>query len=169
MVQNFPKSTSAVKSEGAKRRIESVESKNPISLKGKTLGGKAFDLAELKGRVVLIHYWASDIDACRNDMAQLERMMKKYGENFVVIGVSLDSDPKALTEYLRENGFFWPQLWEQGGMDSRLANEMGILTLPTMLLVDKHGKVLSRNVSASGLDGELKQLLKPQVATRPKN
>jgi thiol-disulfide isomerase/thioredoxin len=169
VVQNFPKSTSAVKSEGAKRRIESVENKSPITLKGKTLGGKTFDLAELKGRVVLIHYWASDIDACRNDMAQLERMMKKYGDGFIVIGVSLDSDSKALTEYLRENGFFWPQLWEQGGMDSRLANEMGILTLPTMLLIDKHGKVLSRNVSASGLDGELKQMLKPQVATRPKN
>jgi thiol-disulfide isomerase/thioredoxin len=167
VVQNFPKSTSAVKCEGAKRRIESVG--NAISLKGKTLGGKSFDLSELKGRVVLIHYWASDIDACRADMAQLERMMKKYGENFIVIGVSLDTDSKALTDYLRENGFFWPQLWEQGGMDGRLANEMGILTMPTMLLIDKHGKVLSRNVSASGLDGELKQILKPQVATRPKN
>ena len=167
MVENFPKSPSAVKSDGAKRRIESVG--KAISLKGKTLGGKAFDLAELKGKVVLVHYWASDIDACRNDMAQLERMMKKYGDNFIVIGVSLDTDPKALTEYLKENGFFWPQLWEQGGLDGRLANEMGILTLPTMLLIDKHGKVLSRNVSASGLDGELKQILKPQVASRPKN
>ncbi|HEX4144304.1 MAG TPA: thioredoxin-like domain-containing protein [Pirellulales bacterium] len=167
VVQNFPKSPSAVKSEGAKRRIESVG--NAISLKGKTLnGGKAFDLSELRGRVVLIHYWSSDIDACTNDMAQLERMMKKYGENFIVVGVSLDNDPKALGKYLNENGFFWPQLWEQGGLDGRLANEMGILTLPTMLLIDKHGKVLSRNVSASGLDGELKQILKPQVAARPK-
>lgn len=169
VVENFPKSPSAVKCAGAKRRIESVDSKSPISLKGKTLGGKTFDLSELKGRVVLIHYWASDIDACRNDMAQLERMMKKYGENFIVIGVSLDTDNKKLTEYLRENGFFWPQLWEPGGLDGRLANEMGILTLPTMLLLDKQGKVLNRNVSASGLDGELKQMLKPQVATRPKN
>ncbi|HTU24765.1 MAG TPA: redoxin domain-containing protein, partial [Pirellulales bacterium] len=117
VVQNFPKSPSAVKCEGAKRRIESVG--NVLALKGKTLGGKTFDLKELKGRVVLIHYWQSDIDVCRNDMAQLERMMKKYGDQFVVIGVSLDTDNKALTEYLRENGFFWPQLWEQGGLDGR--------------------------------------------------
>ncbi len=167
VIQNFPKTAAAVKSEGAKRRIESVG--NSISLRGKTLGGKAFDLSQLKGKVVLIHYWSSDIDVCRNDMAQLERMMKKYGENFVVIGVSLDADPKALTEYLRENGFLWPQLWEEGGLAGRLANEMGIQTLPTMLLVDKQGKVISRNVSASGLDGELKQILKPQVASRQKN
>jgi thiol-disulfide isomerase/thioredoxin len=166
VIQNFPKSTAAVKSEGAKRRIESVG--NSISLKGKTLGGKAFDLSQLKGKVVLIHYWASDIDACRNDMAQLDRMMTKYGDGFIVVGVSLDTDPKALTDYLRENGFLWPQVWEQGGMGNRLANEMGILTLPTMLLVDKQGKVISRNISAGGLDGELKQILKPQVAARSK-
>ena len=42
--------------------------------------------------------------------------MKKYGDGFIVIGVSLDTDPKALTEYLRENGFLWPQLWEEGGL-----------------------------------------------------
>ena len=81
-----------MKAEGASRRIESVG--NSISLQGKTLGGKAFDLSQLKGKVVLIHYWASDIDACRTDMAQLEKMMRKYGDNFVVVGVSLDTDPQ---------------------------------------------------------------------------
>ena len=70
---------------------------------------------------------------------------------------------------MKENGFFWPHLWEQGGLDSRLANEMGILTLPTMLLVDKQGKVISRNSAPGGLDDELKTMLKPQVASRPKN
>jgi thiol-disulfide isomerase/thioredoxin len=166
VTENFPKSASAVKAEGARRRIESVG--NAISIKGKTLGGKALDLTQLKGKVVLVHYWDSSIEPCRADMAQLEKMMKKYGENFVVVGVSFDSDPKALVEYLRDNDYRWPQLWEEGGQAGRLANEMGILTLPTMLLIDAQGKVLSRNVSAAGLDGELKQILKPQVANRNK-
>ncbi len=166
VAENFPKSASAAKAEGAKRRIESVG--NTISLKGKTLGGKALDLAQLKGKVVLVHYWDSSIEPCRADMAQLEKMMKKYGDNFLVVGVSFDNDQKALVEYLRDNDYRWPQLWEVGGQAGRLANEMGILTLPTMLLIDAQGKVLSRNVSAAGLDGELKQILKPQVANRNK-
>ena len=66
---------------------------------------------------------------------------------------------KALTEYLRrERLLLAATLGSKGALDGRLANEMGILTLPTMLLIDKQGKVLSRNVSASGLDGELKQI-----------
>ena len=165
VTENFPKSSSAVKAEGARRRIESVG--NTISLKGRTLGGKTLDLSQLKGKVVLVHYWSSDIDACKADMAQLAQMMRKYGDNFAIVGVSLDTDPKVLAEYLRDNDYLWPQLWEEGGMANRLSNEMGILALPTMLLIDKQGKVISRNVSAAGLDGELKAMLKPVVAKRP--
>jgi thiol-disulfide isomerase/thioredoxin len=166
VTENFPKSASAVKAQGARRRIESVG--NTISLKGKDLRGQSFDLSQYKNKVVLIHYWSSDIDACKADMPRLEKMMRKYGDNFVVVGVSLDTDRKALINYLQNEDYRWPQLWEDGGMANRLSNEMGILALPTMLLIDKHGKVISRNISAAGLDNELSQMLKPVVANRPK-
>ena len=46
----------------------------------------------------------------------------------------------------------WPQLYEPGGLDSPLANALGILTLPTMLLVDKEGKVVNRNLHGAEID-----------------
>jgi len=51
-------------------------------------------------------------------------------------------------------------LYEPGGLDSRLATELGILTLPTMLLIDKDGKVINRNIHAAELDEELGKLLR---------
>ncbi len=54
-------------------------------------------------------------------------------------------------------------------MDSRLANEMGILTLPTMILVDDKGKVVNRNIHITDLETELKSRLKPASTARSEN
>ena len=64
-------------------------------------------------------------------------------------------------EYLQENARRpWPHLYEPGGLDSRLATELGILTLPTMILLDKDGKVINRNIHAAELDEELGKRLR---------
>ncbi|MCH7725945.1 MAG: thioredoxin, partial [Planctomycetes bacterium] len=65
-----------------------------------------------------------------------------------------------LANYLRSSPLPWPQLYEEGGLDSRLANELGILTMPMMILVDKYGKVVRRNMHASEIETELKKLLR---------
>jgi hypothetical protein len=77
-----------------------------------------------------------------------------------VVGVCLDNDKRDMLAFLKENDPRWPQLFEDGGMESRFAVEMGIQTVPTMLLIDKQGKVVDRNVRAQGLEGEVKKLLK---------
>ena len=63
-------------------------------------------------------------------------------------------------EYVRQEKLSWPQLFEQGGLDSPLAANLGVLTLPTMILVGKDGRVLNRSVNAGELDAELKKLLR---------
>jgi hypothetical protein len=94
-------------------------------------------------------------------MQKLKALHTKFGpKGFAVVGVNLDNDLRTVTQYLSSTRYPWPQLFEPGGMDSRLANEMGIQTLPTMLLIDKTGKVIRRNVHASELEGELEKLLK---------
>jgi thiol-disulfide isomerase/thioredoxin len=162
----FPNSAAANKSAGAVRRLESVG--KAIAIKGKSFGGQAVDLAKLKGKVVLIHYWSSDIDACKIDLPAIEKMVGKY-EGFAVIGVTLDDNRAQVENYLRGNTLPWPNIWEEGGMNNRLANEMGILTQPTMILVDATGKVVNRNIHAIKLDEELQKMLKVRTANRPPN
>ena len=67
---------------------------------------------------------------------------------------------KDLNAYLGENPLPWPQIFEPGGLDSRPANVFGILTVPTMILVDQQGKVINRGISAADVEAELKKLIR---------
>ena len=94
-------------------------------------------------------------------MAVIRQMQAKYGaRGFQVVGVSLDSSEEDLKQFLGANRLAWPQLYEEGGLDSRYALEMGVLTLPTMILVGPDGKVISRSLHISQLDTELGKLIK---------
>ncbi len=156
---NFDSIPAGKKAAGAVRRLESVG--KPVELVGKSVGGEQVDLSNYKGKYVLIHYWATWCEPCKVDLAQLKEMQAKYsGSNFTLIGVSLDANRQTLDEYLSKNRLPWPQLFEPGGLDSRYANELGILTLPTMILIDDKGQVVNRSVHITELDGELRSRLK---------
>ncbi|MGY8771626.1 MAG: redoxin domain-containing protein, partial [Pirellulales bacterium] len=156
---NFSQTPLANKAEGAIRRLGSIG--KTISIRGKTTEGKTFDLAAYKGRVVFIHYWATWCDPCKQDMQVIRQLQAKYGaRGFHPIGISLDSSRQELDTFLTANRLAWPQLYEEGGLDSRLASEQGVLTLPTVYLIGKDGKVISRNIHVSQLDNELSKLLK---------
>lgn len=159
IVEKFPKHELARKAAGASYRLNSVG--KTIQLRGKTTDGRDFDLASLKGKVVLVHYWSTWCEPCKADMEQLKTLQAKYAkQGFALVGVSLDSDTAELASFLKSKRLTWPQLYEPGGLESRLANELGVLTLPTMLLIDKQGKVLSRSISVGELDTELGKLLR---------
>ncbi len=156
ITKSFPSVPAAKKAAGAQARLNSVG--KLLSLKGKTSSGKQLDLAKYRGRVVLIHYWATWSEPCKTDIAILKELATKYGgSGFSVIGISLDGRLQDLSDYLSENSLPWPQVFEEGGLDSRLANDLGIVTVPTMILVDKEGKVLSRSLQASEIERELKK------------
>jgi thiol-disulfide isomerase/thioredoxin len=159
IVQNFSQAAPAKKAAGAIARLESVG--KSISLRGKAVTGETVDLSRLKGKVVLIHYWATWCEPCKVDIALLKELQTKYGKDgFALVGVSLDSESEELVDYLKRNRLPWPQLFEPGGLDSRYANELGILTLPTMILIDDTGKVVNRGIHITEVDHELKKLIK---------
>jgi thiol-disulfide isomerase/thioredoxin len=157
LVHDFDATPSATKARGALVRIDSVG--RPMQLRAKMLTGKPEDLANYRGKFVLVHYWATWCEPCKTDFAQLKELYAKYGKSgFTLVGVNLDNNMSDATDYLSKNRLPWSQVWEQGGLDSRLANEMGILTLPTMILVDDKGKVINRNVHITELENDLKSL-----------
>lgn len=160
-----PGSPPGLKAKGAMARLDSV-GKN-LNLHGKGLDGKMVELAKYRGKVVLVHYWAAEYTACQTDMPLLQAIQAKYAPGgFAIVSLSLDNDPQKLTGYFRQNRPQWEQIYEGGGLDSRLANELGILTLPTMILLDKQGRVVNRNIHAAELDAELAKmnLLSPPAA-----
>jgi hypothetical protein len=94
-------------------------------------------------------------------MARLREVHSQYkGKGFDIVGINLDNDSEALISYLRSNPLPWRQIYEQGGLESRPAVEMGIMTLPQMILVGKDGRVINRNLHISELTSELDRVLK---------
>ena len=164
IVKDFPQSDVAQKAAGAQYRIESVGKR--LALKGKSLDGKStIDLASFSGKVVLVHYWADWCEPCKEDIEKIRSLKAKHGAAFQPIGISLDAAPTEAARFAREHSLAWPQLYESGGMDdSRLATELGVLTLPTMLLIDKQGRLVSYDLHGDDLDAELRKLL---ATTRP--
>jgi len=158
IVREFPDSPAAKKAVGAQTRLDSVG--KVIEISGQSPLGSTVDLAKHRGKVVLIQYWATWSGPAKADMPTLKELWNKYGRQFTIIGVSLDSNVKDLNAYLAENPLPWPQIFEQGGLDGRPANVLGILTVPTMILVDQQGKVVSRGISAADLEAELKKLIR---------
>lgn len=156
---DFSGSTLGEKAEGAIRRLDAVG--QPFVIRGTTVDGKKLDSTALKGRVVLVQYWATWCEPCKDDMKVIRDLQAKYGaRGFQPVGVSLDSSEGELRQFLTANRLPWPQLYEEGGLDSRYAVEMGVLTLPTMILVGPDGKVISRGLHISQLDDELSKLIK---------
>jgi thiol-disulfide isomerase/thioredoxin len=158
ILSDFPNSGQAKKAAGATVRIESAG--KTISLSGKSPAGGKVDLADFRGKVVLIQYWASWCTPAKNDIPMLRQLVSKYGPSFAVLGVNLDASLKDLNAYLADNPLPWPQIFEEGGQDSRPANALGIITVPTMILVDQQGKVVSRNIQTADIETELKKLVR---------
>ncbi len=159
IVSDFGKSPLARKAAGAKRRLECVG--KSIDLTGRTVDGKAFDLKRLRGNVVLVHYWATWCQPCKNDMAIMKELQKEFaGQKFEIVGVNLDAQPDELVKFFRKEKPRWTHLYEEGGLDSRLAADMGVFTLPVMLLVDERGRVVNRQVHGAQLEKEIRALLK---------
>ena len=168
LVTNFPKANSIEKANGALRRLASLG--KPVALRGADIQGGTVDIASAKyrGKVVLIHYWTTISAGWKQDMVLLRDFYSKKGgndNNFEIIGVCLDDDPSAAKQYLAENKLPWKQIYEKGGLENRLANDMGVLTLPLMILVDTKGNVANQNVHVAELDAELARLAKPAAGT----
>jgi thiol-disulfide isomerase/thioredoxin len=158
IVKAFPESVPARKARGAARRLESVG--KPLSLSGVSLDGRQVSLESLRGTPVLVHYWATWCEPCKVDMAQIRELVAKYGpKKFAVVGIALDSDKPQLEKFLKSKPIAWPQLHEAGGLDGRLAEELGVLTLPTMILLDAEGKVVDRSVVITELEKKVDALL----------
>lgn len=162
VIANFASSPEAQKAQGAIRRLDAIG--NTLPLKGTTIDGRAFDLARYRGRPVVIHYWATWCETCKQDMKLYRKLQAQYAkENVEFIGINVDTVKASAVDYLRENASVvnWPQLFDEGGLESSpLANILGVQTLPTTIVIDKQGKIAKTNVIATELEDEIKSIVR---------
>jgi thiol-disulfide isomerase/thioredoxin len=131
-----------------------------VDIKGKTVDGKDFDIASLKGKVVLVDFWATWCGPCRAEHPNIQKNYEAYKEKgFEVVGISLDNDTDALKEYLETEHVKWVSL--RDGADGDLAVKFGVIGIPTMMLLDKDGKLVTMSARGPELGKQLAALLGP--------
>jgi thiol-disulfide isomerase/thioredoxin len=117
------------------------------------------DLKNLKGKVVLIDFWATWCGPCVGELPHVKEAYNElHGKGFEVVGISLDSDKSKLTKFVADKKMEWPQYFDGKQWENEISTKYGIQSIPAMWLIDKKGNL--RDVNARpDLKGKVEKLL----------
>jgi thiol-disulfide isomerase/thioredoxin len=122
--------------------------------------GERIALSSLKGKVVLIDFWASWCGPCRKEMPNVVAAYKKFkNKGFEVFGVSLDRDKDRWVEAIAKDGITWPQVSDLKQWESEVVRLYNIQGIPYTVLLDREGKILAKNLRGEELDRKLAEVL----------
>lgn len=117
--------------------------------------GTGFDLAALRGRVVLVFFWVSNAGPCATEASNAVAAYEKYHEKgFEVVGISLDGNKDRMLAFMAEKKMTWPVFFDGKGYRNAIASSYAVRALPAMWLVNKKGFVASTDAR-----GELDELI----------
>ena len=128
----------------------------------RTLTGQALRLSSLRGKVVLLDFWATWCEPCEETIPRLEALDAEYrGKGLAVVGLSVDDDDAEVQPYVREHGMRYPVVVDA---DKRVMALYGVRGIPVTVLVDRAGLVRRRWLgSGDGIGDEVEAAVKKLV------
>lgn len=131
-----------------------------VELKFNAVKGGKVDLAAMKGKVVLIDFWATWCGPCVAEVPNVVATYNKLHEKgFEIVGIPLDQHKSALTKFIKDKDMKWPQYFDGKCWQNEISTRFGISGIPAMWLVGKDGKLVSTNVR-----GQLEAAVEKELA-----
>ena len=122
---------------------------------------KIINLSELKGKVVILDFWASWCEPCRENNPHLVKLYKKYHDKgFEILSVSLDSNSADWKKAIAQDKMEWLQVNDSRGWNAACVTTFDVEAIPTMFLINKKGIVSDINLIGWRLEEKIKSLLK---------
>ncbi len=138
------------------KRLDLLGSAPPLRFK--SAQGKAVDVADFRGKVVIVLFFAAWSPPSTGALAEVQRAAAGAGDRVQIVGVSLDEKPETVAALVKQHGIAWPVAFDGKGWESPLVRELGVNALPTAWLLDKAGRLRSLNALES-TGSQLRQLL----------
>lgn len=125
--------------------------------------GDEVSIESLKGKVVLIDFWATWCGPCIQELPNVKQAYADlHGQGFEILGISFDNDESTLTRFVKKENMPWPQYFDGKGWGNSLGQRFGINSIPSMWLVDKKGVLRDMN-ARTDLVSKVKKLLQEPI------
>ncbi|MEJ7589222.1 MAG: TlpA disulfide reductase family protein [Ferruginibacter sp.] len=123
--------------------------------------GKAFSLSMLRGKYVLVDFWASWCGPCRGENPNVVKAYNNFKDkNFTILGVSLDKDKKSWVKAIADDGLAWYHISDLKFWNSAAVSLYGFEGIPYNVLVNPEGKIIASNLRGANLETKLAELIK---------
>jgi len=128
------------------------------------LGGDTFELSELRGKLVLIDFWAAWCKPCRKENPELVKLYRKYkdetfenAEGFTIVSVSLDFKKEMWEGAIEKDSLLWPyHIGDMKGWNTEVARKYNVKSIPTSFLIDGNGKIIGTHLRGDDLEEAIK-------------
>lgn len=125
-----------------------------------TLNGDSIRLSDFRGKYVLLHFWASWCNPCRQENVFLKKAyLQNASDSLVFIGVSLDEDRESLEKAIRADQLGWLQVSSLSGFETAVSKQYGVSGIPRNFLIDPMGKIVASDFRGDGIYARIQEIM----------